>query len=306
MTFAEPAFLALVFALGASLGSFVNVVAWRVPLGRSISRPGSACPSCGAPVRWRDNIPVIGWLFLGGRCRDCRVPISFRYPLVELAAGVLAVAIWLGLSGPVVMPARIEQLLPNVVIPFVLQMAFVMTLLALLLIDLDWFLLPDKMTLPLALLGLAASLAIWRTTGVTLEKAALGALVGGGAPLVMGLVYGMLTGRVGLGGGDWKLLLGIGAWLGLGSLPFVFFAGAVQGLVAAALFRRDFALVEPPPLPGEASEEVGPAPAAPPSAVPFRRLHVPFGPFLALAAIEWLLFSKELTRLFGHVFTGIR
>ncbi len=302
MTFAEPAFLALVFALGASLGSFVNVVAWRVPLGRSISRPGSACPSCGAPVRWHDNIPVLGWLVLGGRCRDCRVPISFRYPLVELAAGLVAVAIWLLWSGPVVMPARIEQFLPAVIIPFVLQMAFAMTLLALLLIDLDWFLLPDKITLPLALLGLAASLAIGRQTGITLDKAALGALVGGGAPLVMGLLYGMLTGRVGLGGGDWKLLLGIGAWLGLAALPFIFFAGAVQGLVAAVLFRRDFALAEPPPLPGESLAPE--APTAVPEAVPFRRLHVPFGPFLAVAAIEWLLFSKELTRLFEKTFGG--
>ena len=322
LSFAEPAFLALVFALGASLGSFVNVVAWRVPLGRSISRPASACPSCGTPVRWGDNIPIVGWLVLGGRCRDCRVPISARYPLVELTAGLLAVAIWLLHSGPLVMPARIEQVLPTVVIPFVLQMAFVMTLIALTLIDLDWFLLPDKITLPLALLGLASSLAIARETGVTLDKAALGALVGGGAPLVMGLVYGMLTGRVGLGGGDWKLLLGIGAWLGLAALPFVFFAGAVQGLLAAVVFRRDFALAEPPLLPDEvavspsaAVAEVADQPApdvaaepagASPEATPFRRLHVPFGPFLALAAIQWLLFSKELTRLFESTFGGLR
>ena len=300
----EAAFLALVFALGASLGSFVNVVAWRFPRGESVSVPGSRCPSCGTPIRWRDNVPVLGWLLLRGRCRACGVGISGRYPLVELTAGLLAVAIWLVHSGPLVMPARIEQLLPNVIVPFVLHLTFALTLLALVLIDLDWFLLPDKITLPLALVGLLASLAAARQTGISLDKAALGALVGGGAPLVLGFVYGQLTGRVGLGGGDWKLLLGIGAWLGLAALPFVLFAGAVQGLVAAVLFRRDFALAELPTLPSDPGPV--PVPVPDPEPVPFRRLHVPFGPFLALAAIEWLLFSKELVRAFVATFGGGR
>jgi leader peptidase (prepilin peptidase) / N-methyltransferase len=300
LSWAEPTFLALIFALGASLGSFVNVVAHRLPLSRSLSRPGSACPACGAAIRWHDNVPVLGWLLLRGRCRACAVAISARYPLVELAAGLLAVAIWLLYSGPLVMPARIEQLLPTVIVPFVLQLAFAMALVALLLIDLDWFLLPDRITLPLALLGLLASLAIHRQTGITLEHAAIGALVGGGAPLVLGLLYSLLTGRTGLGGGDWKLLQAIGAWLGVASLPFVLTAGALQALVAALLFRRDFALAEPPPLPDEPAAE--PASGEPPATaepVPFRRLHVPFGPFLALAAIEWHLFSREISALIG-------
>lgn len=298
VSWAEPTFLALIFLLGASLGSFVNVVAHRLPLGRSLTRPGSSCPACGAPVRWHDNVPVVGWLIVRGRCRACGVAISARYPLVELAAGLLAVAIWLLHSGPLVMPARIEQLLPQVIVPFVLQLAFVMALLSLVLIDLDWFLLPDRITLPLALLGLASSLAIADQTGITLKHAAIGALIGGGAPLVLGLLYTLLTGREGLGGGDWKLLLAIGAWLGALAIPFVLTAGALQALVAAALFRRDFARAEPPPLPGEVPPAAPPSPSAPPpEAVPFRRLHVPFGPFLALAAIEWHLFSRELSAL---------
>ncbi len=309
MSWAEPTFLALIFALGASLGSFVNVVAHRLPLGRSLTRPGSSCPACGAPVRWHDNVPVIGWLIVRGRCRACGVAISARYPLVELAAGLLAVALWLSHSGPLVMPARIEQLLPQVIVPFTLQLTFVMALLALVLIDLDWFLLPDRITLPLALLGLASSLAIAGETGITLKHAAIGALVGGGAPLVLGLLYALITGREGLGGGDWKLLLAIGAWLGALAIPFVLTAAALQALVAAALFRRDFALSEPPPLPNETPDPASPfavrapaaepptPPAGSPEAVPFRRLHVPFGPFLALAAIEWHLFSRELSAL---------
>jgi len=304
VTLAEPTFLTLVGALGASLGSFVNVVAWRLPLGRSLTRPASSCPACGHPVRWRDNVPVLGWFLLGGRCRDCRVAISFRYPLVELTGALLAIAIWLLHSGPGVMPASLDRLLPTVIVPFVLHLAFAMALVALVLIDLDWFLLPDRITLPLALLGFLTALAASRQTGVTLQDAALGALVGGGAPLVLGLTYQLATGRVGLGGGDWKLLLGVGAWLGLSALPFVLFAGAVQGLVAAAIFRRDFALAAPPPLPGE---EPPPAPVqALSEEVPFRRLHVPFGPFLALAALEWLLFSRELGALFARAIGGAR
>lgn len=84
---------ALIFAavLGGCLGSFLNVVVWRLPAGMSLVRPGSFCPKCGHPIRFRDNIPVFGWLFLGGRCRDCRAPISFRYPLIEFICALIAV-----------------------------------------------------------------------------------------------------------------------------------------------------------------------------------------------------------------------
>lgn len=286
-------FSGLVFLLGASLGSFVNVVAYRVPYGRSIVRPGSACPACATPIRWYANIPVAGWLIVRGKCQACGVPISLRYPLVELVAGLLALALWRDITpGFAIGQAPTLELLGRVGVPFVLESAFIMTLLALVLLDLDWFLLPDVITLPLAGLGLLAGLADPRGPGF--EGALLGAAVGGLGPLVLMRLYVAATGRTGLGGGDWKLLLGIGAWLGAKSLPFVLGLGAVQGLVTALLFRRDFARAALPRLPGEAAEPV-PEGEAP---VPFRRLMVPFGPFLALAAVEWLFFRVEISRWF--------
>lgn len=290
MAVAAAIWAGLAGAVGASLGSFVNVVAHRVPLGLSIVRPGSRCPSCHAPVPWWGNVPILGWLFVRGRCVGCGVRVSLRYPLTELAGAALAVALWVGIAGP---DGPRPRELGHALVPWVLETVFALTLLALTLIDLDWFLLPDVMTLPLAVLGLLAAFA--STHGPTPQAAAVGALVGGLAPWLGMRLYAALTRRDGLGGGDWKLLFAIGAWLGARGLPFVVFAGAVQGLVAAILFRRTFARATLPPLPGEGA--TADAAAADPEPVPFRRLAVPFGPFLALAAIEWLFFQKELLAL---------
>jgi leader peptidase (prepilin peptidase)/N-methyltransferase len=291
------AFLGLVFLLGASLGSFVNVVAWRLPLSIPLSRPPSTCPACGARVALRHNVPVFGYALTRGRCHACGVPISLRYPFVELVGGLLALALWLMHAGPELPPATVHAF-PRIVIPFILQLAFLMTLLALALIDLDWFLLPDRVTLPLALLGLLSALAAPHL-GMTLASSALGALLGGGLPLVLGFTYTLVTGRVGLGGGDWKLLLAIGAWLGPKALPFVLLAASTQGLLAALIFRRELALAAPPPLPGEVREPEASDPSPPP-----QRLHIPFGPFLALGAIEWLFFRVEIAGALGPFLGG--
>lgn len=301
------AFLGLVFLFGASIGSFVNVVAWRLPLGISLVRPGSSCPSCGAPISGLSLVPVFGWFFCRGACTRCRTPISFRYPLVELTVGLLAVALWLLHSGPDVLPqtsargSAAMSLLIEVVIPFILQLTFAATLVALALIDLDWFLLPNRVTLPLALLGLLSSLAIARQSGVDLADAAQGALLCGGVPLVLGLVYGAITGRAGLGGGDWKLGLALGSWLGPKAVPFIFIAAPFFGLLTALLYRRELTRLEPPPLPGE----VDPEPEVTPR-TGRGRLYIPFGPFLALAALTWLLFGHEVQALFASLIRGAR
>jgi leader peptidase (prepilin peptidase)/N-methyltransferase len=291
----EVIFAVLAFFWGASWGSFANVVAWRLPEGRSIVRPSSACPACGAPIRWYHNLPVLGWLLLRGRCADCGVGISVRYPLVELTTGALALAFWLLLRAETPVPA---DFMLDAIVPFVLHVLFIAALVVLTLIDLDWFLLPDRLTLPLVLLGLLAAVASPRPPDAL--GAALGVAVGGLVPAVIMWAWLAATGRDGLGGGDWKLLAGIGAWLGVEAVPFVLGAGAIQGLVVALAFRRDFAVAELPPLPGEADPEgdapgaeaeVAPEEAAP---TPFMRLAVPFGPFLALAAAEWLLFGRDI------------
>jgi leader peptidase (prepilin peptidase)/N-methyltransferase len=313
MSGGEAALAVLAFGWGASWGSFANVVAWRLPRGASLVRPGSACPSCGSAVPVRGNVPVLGWALVRGRCRACRTPISLRYPLVELAVGLGALALWLRLVGPDAAHLTAGEAGLRVFVPFVLQTAFVAALVALTLIDLAWFLLPDRLTWPLLALGLAAAAA--SPLSPTLTESAVGAVVGGALPAAVMVLWLTLTGRDGLGGGDWKLLGAIGAWLGPESIPFVLGAGAIQGLVTALLFRRDFAVAELPALPGEAPPPpLGPspgaladseapierAPAGPTAAVDetsspsFMRLAVPFGPFLALSALEWLLWGERL------------
>lgn len=287
----EVIFAVLAFFWGASWGSFANVVAWRLPEGRSVVRPASACPACGAPIRWFHNLPVFGWLILRGRCAACGVGISARYPLVELVVGALSLAFWLLLRAESPLPADFAL---DIVVPFVLHVCFLAALATLTLIDLDWFLLPDRLTLPLVLLGLLAAVASPRPPDAL--GAALGVAVGGIVPAVIMWAWLAATGRDGLGGGDWKLLAGIGAWLGVEAVPFVLGAGAIQGLIVAVAFRRDFAVAELPPLPGEAHEsDEAPTPEdAEDAPTPFMRLAVPFGPFLALAAVEWLLFGADI------------
>ncbi|WP_448629394.1 prepilin peptidase [Cellulomonas soli] len=146
----------LLLPLGLAVGSFLNVVIWRVPQGMSVVRPPSACPRCEHPIRGRDNVPVLSWLLLRGRCRDCRAPISIRYPLVETATGILFVASGL-FAGP------------TWVLPALLYLVSITV--ALVLIDIDTRRLPDTIVLPSYLVTLALlSLASWnpgaRPTGV--------------------------------------------------------------------------------------------------------------------------------------------
>ena len=161
-------FILFLFALGACVGSFLNVVVWRLPRGESLSHPPSHCPKCNTPLKWYDNLPVVGWVKLGGKCRTCREPISPRYPIVELVTAVLstAVAIRFGWHW---------QTLAALVLTW--------SLIALTAIDLDHTILPDAITLPLLWLGLLASLA-WHAglkppAPVDTHSAVVGAMKGG-------------------------------------------------------------------------------------------------------------------------------
>jgi leader peptidase (prepilin peptidase)/N-methyltransferase len=219
--------LAVAAAYGLVIGSFLNVVIYRLPRGMSLLRPGSHCPACSAPVRWFDNVPVLSYLALGGRCRACRVAISPRYPAVELATGALAVAVMLRFGLTL---AGLEAML------------LVMLLLPLAFIDLEHFLLPDVLTLPGIAIGLIASLFGGL---VPLLGAILGALIGAAVPYVVIVVYRRLRGVEGMGLGDVKLLAMIGAFLGwrgvLLTLGLAATAGALVGLTLIALGkgRRD-------------------------------------------------------------------
>ena len=267
---------AWVAVTGAVLGSFLNVVIARVPQGRSIVHPRSACPRCGTPIAWYDNIPVLSWLLLRARCRSCRSPISPRYPLVEaLVAGAALLAWWRHGLGP----AALAEL---VLVGFLLALAF---------IDLDTWLLPHALTWPLIGLGLLAS-AAGASAAPTLARSALGAAVGFGVFGLIWLVAERLLHREAMGLGDAFLLAGIGAWLGVAALlPVVLLAsvqGSVVGLALLALGRSQ---------PGPAAGGKPPAKGGKDEAewIPPRHA-VPFGPFLALGTLEWLYLSGALIR----------
>ena len=207
---------------GLIIGSFANVCVHRLPRGESIVAPRSRCPRCGHVLAAWENVPVASWIVLLGRCRQCRQPISMRYPLVELANA----AAYLGIA--LLLPPSARALL---------TMAFVTALLVLSLIDLEHYILPDVITVPGAALGLLASLL----PGSLLTPLESLASAGGGylAFLVVARTYASLRGVEGLGQGDWKMAAMLGAFLGWrGLLLTVLLASLAGTLVGLLLIWR--------------------------------------------------------------------
>ncbi len=280
-----PVLFAIVLVWGACWGSFLNVVIYRLPAGMSVATPPSHCPACSAPIRPWQNIPVLSWALLGGRCAHCRVAISMRYPAVEAVTAALALAVALPWVSALVQG---DLSLGEAVGGLLFEHAFLFALVGIALIDADTFMVPDSLSLPLPLLGIGLAFWLGDARGVSWQQAASGALVGGGGLLAVQLGYAALTGREGLGTGDVKLMAGLGAWLGIQSLPVVLLAAAIQGLVFAAvlhLIQRE-RLVEDR---GLAS---------------VRHLALPFGPFLALSGLQWLLLQRRLMPLLERWFGG--
>ena len=214
----HPLLIVYAFVLGAVVGSFLNVVIYRVPRRLSIVKPRSACPTCATPIAWYDNLPIISWLILGGRCRQCRSPITVRYPMVEAMGGALA-AFGVGLYGV------------NLVTVEVVVFAWVS--LALALIDLEHQILPDVMTYPAIVFGLVLSFIGGFTT---FADSVAGAVVGAILPTSVILLYRWLRGIDGMGWGDVKYLAAIGAVVGLQGCLMVLVMAAVFGaLVGGAL-----------------------------------------------------------------------
>jgi leader peptidase (prepilin peptidase) / N-methyltransferase len=257
---------------GAIWGSFFNVAIVRVPRHESVVRPGSRCGSCGAPIRAADNVPILSYLLLRGRCRACGMRFSARYPLVEALSALLAAALWWEFVAANPIEASGVRLAR-----FACYFAFAGVLLVLSFIDLSTRLLPDVITLPaipiLYLSAFGAHGAGW------LER-----LIGAaGGYLFFRLIadfYFYVLKREGLGLGDGKLLAVIGAVLGWRALPFVVFVGAIVG----ALVSIPVALVTRRRGGAEANG-------------PLRRMQIPFGPFLALAALVYLFAGPRLLML---------
>jgi len=220
-----------IFVLGAVVGSFLNVIIHRLPEEKSIVFPASHCPKCRHAIRLYDNIPLISYLILKGRCRDCSEAISLRYPLVELLTAILSLlTFWkFGLS-----------------IQYLCAFTFVCSLIAITFIDLDHQIIPDVISLPgIPIFFLAAVFVM----DLRILDAFLGFLIGGGVLYSIASIYELVTKREGMGGGDIKLLGMIGAFLGWQSLLFVLlissFAGAAVGITLMIIKGRDMKYAVP-------------------------------------------------------------
>jgi leader peptidase (prepilin peptidase) / N-methyltransferase len=279
---ADPWFLpAAVFVLGACIGSFLNVVIYRVPEGKSIVRPGSTC-ACGAPIAWHDNIPILSWLILRGRARCCGRHFSARYPFVELLTAVLFLACWLRLPPAVA----------------VCGWVFMGSLVCATFIDLDRMIIPDVFTIGLAVEGILLSALVPTLHGAhgdfyvvdSLRSGAaalVGLVAGSGIVLWIALVAEAALKKEAMGFGDVKFVGAIGAFCGWHGAVFSIFGGAAVGTVwlGTAL----------------AWQKVGGKPGAgtPRVETPDGKtadlglgVHVPFGPMLAIAGAVYFLFLR--------------
>jgi leader peptidase (prepilin peptidase) / N-methyltransferase len=253
----------LVFIFGAIVGSFLNVCIARIPKGASLVSPPSHCPNCKDPIRFYDNIPLVSYIFLLGRCRSCGEGISPRYFVVELLMASLAAALnyEFGLS-----------------LAFFVGFVFVAGLIVISFIDLDVRIVPDVISLPGIVAGLLFSVVARYFINDPFElipsplNALIGVLVGGGFLLALAWGYEAFTGVEGMGGGDIKLLAMIGAFLGWTSIPFTLFFASLTGSVIGLGFMI--------------GKGVG------------RRFGLPFAPFLCLGALLYLFFGNELIQFY--------
>ena len=253
--------------LGVAIGSFLNVVIYRVPRGRSVVSPPSACASCGVAIRPYDNIPLISWLVLRGRCRDCKAPISVRYPIIELITGVVFTAVSIR---PAIALAEAGSV-ADVVAAVLVLLAFLYLAaigVALAAIDFDTSTLPNVIVLPAYLVGVALfgvhAVIVGDATGL------LRGLVGGGALLISYFVIALIR-PGGMGMGDVKLAGVLGlylGWLGWGSLAVGSFAGFLLGGIVGVVLLAT----------GRAKRGSG----------------IPFGPWMLLGAAVGILFGENL------------
>jgi leader peptidase (prepilin peptidase)/N-methyltransferase len=265
----------IAFLFGTSIGSFVNVVAYRLPREISIVTPRSFCTECNRPIPWWANIPILAYLGLRGRCLMCGASIPFRHFMAELSLAVTAA--YLYLSFP----------LPDAFARFV----FCAALFIVALIDYDWRLIPNIITFPGIPIGLLA--ATFMIPEVGFKRSLIGIAIGWGFLFITGEVYFWLRNREGVGMGDVWLLGMVGAFMGWPGAAFTLFIGSILGSVGGLVSALSGAAPAPP-----VAENAAGAGETETSVL---RTEVPFGPFLALAAGVFALFQPQIKRWYlGH------
>lgn len=216
---------------GMVVGSFLNVCICRMPKNESIVSPPSHCPGCSYQIRWYDNIPLVSYLLLRGKCRGCGAHISLQYPLVELLNGILALFLFLRF-GPT--------------LAFAALFLFCSALVVITFIDIEHQIIPDEISLPGIAVGFVLSFFL---KGHTWLNSLLGILLGGGSLLLVAYAYQRLTGKEGMGGGDIKLLAMMGAFLGWKAVPFIILAsslvGSLVGISLMLIQKKDSKLAIP-------------------------------------------------------------
>jgi leader peptidase (prepilin peptidase)/N-methyltransferase len=203
-----------IFIFGICIGSFLNVCIYRLPESKSIVHPRSACPDCGALIRFYDNIPIFSYIALRAKCRQCGAHISLRYPVIEFISGIFAVGVFLkfGIS--------VEALIYYIFIAALLVITF---------IDIDHQIIPDVISLPGIPIFFAASFAL---PNMTFVDSILGILIGGGSLYLVAWLYHLITRKEGMGGGDIKLLAMMGAIIGWKGVLFTIFTASAVGTLA--------------------------------------------------------------------------
>lgn len=205
------------FSIGAIIGSFLNVLILRLPEGRSIVSPPSQCPKCARKIHFYDNIPILSYLFLKGKCRHCGEAISFRYPLVEFSTAVISSALFINFG-------------PNW--SYLIMLMFSAALIAVFWIDLDHLIIPDAISVNWVVFGMSGSL-LGIIPGMDWKSSALGFLLGGAILYIPAYLYYRLRHIEGLGGGDIKLLAMMGTFIGTGGVVFVLFFASLSGSIVA-------------------------------------------------------------------------
>ncbi|HXV78034.1 MAG TPA: A24 family peptidase [Candidatus Polarisedimenticolaceae bacterium] len=263
--FPEPFSSIVLLLLGLVFGSFLNVCIHRLPEGASVVRPRSSCPECGSPIHWYQNVPVVSWLALGGRCAACRARISLRYPAVELLGGVLLVLLW-------------RMLGPGLAFP--IAAFFALAMVVLFFTDFDHQILPDAVTLT----GFAVGVAVaWLNPFLDgpgprrLWLSLAGAALGSGLLWGIGALYGRLRGVEAMGMGDVKMMAMIGAFTGPFGVMTTILFGSIGGAVIGLLMI---------PLRGRTLQDA-----------------LPFGCFLAPAAMVSLLYSGAVWSVYARILT---